>query len=122
MKARKYDKRIEVWETGQRVADGFGGWKIGSLKIAVSWAQLLTEGLGRKAHSFGLVEFNDPLLFKVRGRNDLHYNGRNLFLVYAGNNYIIKGVRNEGMRGVDTEIFCVQERPETIEKTGVITT
>lgn len=123
MKAREYNKRIDVWEVGQRVSDGFGGWIIGEpVKIASSWAKLVTEGLGRKAYSFGLTEFNDPLLFQVRGRNDLPYNGRNLFLMYRGEKYDIQGIRNENLRNIDTEIFCTKHEPETIELIGVITT
>lgn len=123
MKARSYDKRIEVWEVGQRVEDGFGGWIIGEpTNIANSWAKLSTKDLGRKAYNLGLVEFNDPLLFLVRGRNDLPYNGRNLYLMYRGEKYIIKSVRNEDLRDVDTEIFCIKEEPETVPYIGVITT
>lgn len=122
MKARKYDKRIEVWEVGHRVSDGFGGYTVGSILIASSWAKLVTDGLGRKAHDLGIVEFNNPLLFLVRGRNDLPYNGRNLYLMYRGSKYIIKSVRNEDLRDVDTEIFCIKQDPETIPLIGVITT
>lgn len=123
MKARRYDKRIEVWEVGQRVWDGFSGWIIGEpVKVTTTWAKLETNGLGRKAYNLGLIEFNDPLLFLVRGRNDLPYNGRNLYLMYRNVKYIIKSVRNEDMRDVDTEIFCIREEPETVPYIGIITT
>lgn len=123
MKARKYDTRIEVWEVGQRVSDGFGGWIVGEpVKIAASWAELSTKSLGRKAYNFGIVEFNDPLLFLVRGRNDLPYNGRNLYLIYRGEKYVIRAVKNEDLRDVDTEIFCTKQEPETIPFINVITT
>lgn len=123
MKARNYDKRIEVWEVGQREPDGFGGWTIGDpTKITTTWAQLVTEGLGKKAYNLGLIEFNDPLLFLVRGRNDLPYNGRNLYLMYRNVKYIIKSVRNEDLRDVDTEIFCIREEPEIVPYIGIITT
>ncbi|SMC45765.1 phage head completion protein [Pedobacter africanus] len=123
MKAREYNKRIEVWETTERVSDGFGGYIAGSPQlISRSWAKLVTEGLGRKAYSFGIIEFKDPLLFLVRGRNDLPYNGRNLFLVYKGDKYIIQGIRNENLRDVDTEIFCTKDDPLTVPYIGVITT
>jgi len=123
MKAREYSKRIEVWEVGQPVDDGFGGTIIGDpTNIANSWSKLVTNGLGRKAYNLGLVEFNDPLLFLVRGRNDLPYNGRNLYLMYRGEKYIIKSVRNDDLRDVDTEIFCIKEDPETIPYIGIITT
>lgn len=123
MKAREYSKRIEVWEVGQLVDDGFGGTTIGDpIRITATWAKLQTNGLGNKAYNLGLVEFNDPLLFLVRGRNDLPYNGRNLYLMYRGQKYIIKSVRNEDLRDVDTEIFCIKEEPETIPYIGIITT
>jgi hypothetical protein len=122
MKAREYNVRIEVWEVGQRVSDGFGGWVIGDpVKITTTWSKLETNGLGRKAYNLGLIEFNDPLLFLVRGRNDLPYNGRNLYLMYRNVKYIIKSVRNEDMRDVDTEIFCIREEPETVPFIGVAT-
>jgi hypothetical protein len=120
MEARKYDKRIEVWETGHKIADGFGGFTVSPQLITTSWAQIKTDGLGRKAYDIGLVEFNDPLLFLVRGRNDLPYNGRNLFLVYKGQKYIIQSVRNEDLRDVDTEIFCTKEESVTINLIGVL--
>lgn len=123
MKARKYDSRIQVWEVGQRVSDGFGGWIIGDpVKITTTWSKLVTNGLGKKAYNLGLIEFNDPLLFLVRGRNDLPYNGRNLYLMYRGVKYIIKSVRNDDLRDVDTEIFCIREEPETVPYIGIITT
>ena len=123
MKSRKYSCRIEVWEVGQPIDDGFGGHTIGlPTHIASSWAELVTEGLGRKAYNLGLIEFNDPLLFLVRGRNDLPYNGRNLYLMYRNVKYIIKSVRNEDMCDVDTEIFCIREEPETVPYIGIITT
>lgn len=123
MKAREYDKRIEVWEVGQRQPDGFGGFLTGPASlISSSWAKLKTNGLGRKAYDMGIVEFNDPLLFLVRGRNDLPYNGRNLYLIYRGEKYIIQAVKNENLRNVDTEIFCTKEGPITVPFIGVITT
>lgn len=123
MKAREYNVRIEVWEVGQRVSDGFGGWIIGEpVKIASSWAKLSTKGVNHKAYIMGLVEFNDPLIFLVRGRNDLPYNGRNLYLMYRGEKYVIRGVTNEDLDNVDTEIFCTKQDPETIPFINVITT
>lgn len=123
MKSREYNKRIEVWEVGQRESDGFGGWIVGDpVMIAKSWAKLVTDGLGRKAYNFGIVDFNDPLLFLVRGRNDLPYNGRNLYLMYRGEKYVIRAVKNEDLGDVDTEIFCTKQDPETIPFINVITT
>lgn len=123
MKAREYNKRIEVWEVGAPISDGFGGFIPGDpIKITVTWSKLVTDGLGRKAYNMGIQEFNDPLLFQVRGRTDLPYNGRNLFLMYRGMKYVIQGIRNQGMRDVDTDIFCTKQEPQTIDYIGIITT
>lgn len=119
MKSRKYDKRIDVWEVGP-VPDGFGGSTVEPLKITSSWANLITEGLGRKAYNLGLQEFNNPLLFEVRGRNDVPYNGRNLYLIYRGEKYIIQAVKNEDLRDIDTQIFCTKEETLTVPYIGVI--
>ena len=120
MKAREYNTRIEVWEVTTPTPDGFGGSTISNHIIAKSWAKLKTNGLGHKAKDMGIIEFNDPLLFLVRGRNDLPYNGRNLFIMYHGQKYIIKAVRNEDLRDIDTEIFCTKEEPTAIPLIGVI--
>jgi hypothetical protein len=119
MKAREYDKRIDIWEIST-VPDGYGGSTVTSQMISSSWAKLQTDGLGRKAYNMGIIEFNDPLLFFVRGRNDLPYNGRTLYLMYKGSKYIIQGIKDTGNRNVDIEIFCVKEEPVTIAKIGII--
>lgn len=120
MKARDYDKRIEVWETGVPIPDGFGGYSVGSIKISSSWTKVQTEGLGRKAYNMGIVEFNDPILFLVRGRIDLPYNGRNLYIMYRNQKYIIQGIKNADLRDVDTEIFCTKEEQVEVPLIGVI--
>ena len=119
MKSRKYTSRIEIWETS-RVKGQFSGSTVTSERIAYSWAEKVTDGLGRKAANMGITEFNDPLLFRVRHRNDLSYNGRNLFIKYKGEEYIIQAIKNEDLRDVDIEIFCTKREPETVPKIGVI--
>lgn len=105
MIAREYTKRISVFET-TNVADGYGGNTVSEVFIFSSWAKLETNGVGYKAKDLGLVNFNDPLLFKVRHRNDFDYNGRKMYVLYNNNKYIIQGVRNVNELNIDLEIFC----------------
>jgi len=77
MKSREYDKRLEVWEA-TKAPDGYGGFATVNERIAFSWCKVVSNGLGRKAANMGITDFNDPILFQVRYRNDLNYNGRNL--------------------------------------------
>jgi len=124
MKARAYNIRIEVYEV-TTVPDGYGGNTTASILISNSWAKL-TEGTGNKATAFGfsnklnksgLTAFKDPVIFRVRKRNDLPYNGRNLYLVYGDNKYIIQGIKEDQQ---EVEIFCTKSSPVEIPLIGVI--
>ena len=115
MKARAYDKRIGVYEV-QPVPDGFSGSTLSPVLISNSWAAV-EDGAGKKSIAFGVVEFNDPVLFRVRKRNDLPYNGRNLFLMYKGDKYSIKGIKENGQ---EVELFCIKSNPVEIPLIGAI--
>lgn len=105
MISRQYDKRIEVWGT-VTVPDGFGGNLVAEQLQFKSWAKLETTGVGYKAQDFGLDQFNNPLLFKVRYRNDFQYEGRTLYVMYRNEKYIIQGIRNSDQRNIELDIFC----------------
>ena len=119
MKARRYDKRIRVYETTP-VPNGSGGDRMESVLIANSWAEIVTEGVARKFHNMGIMDFNDPLIFKVRHRNDLPYNARTLYVTYKGNRYNIQGIKNLNLRDVDIEIYTTLTQPEDIATIGVL--
>lgn len=116
MRARAYDKRIGVYGV-QPVPDGYGGnTSSAPVLISNSWAKM-EEGAGNKSVAFGVTDFNDPVLFKVRKRNDLPYNGRNLFLMYKDDKYIIKGIKENGQ---EVELFCIKSNPVEIPLIGAI--
>lgn len=105
MLSREYDKRIEIWETIS-VPDGFGGNTVSEELLFKSWAKIETKGVGYKANDFGIDEFNNPVIFKVRYRNDFQYEGRTLYAMYRNEKYIIQGIRNSGQRNIELDIFC----------------
>lgn len=105
MLSRQYDKRIQVWET-TKVSDGFGGNTVSETLLFQSWAKIETNGVGYKAQDIGLDQFNNPVLFKVRYRNDFQYQGRTLYVLYRNVKYIIQAVRNSDQRNIELDIFC----------------
>ena len=108
MIAREYTKRIEVYDIVP-TPDGFGGYIATPVLLFSSWAKLETNGVGYKAKDFGLQEFNDPVLFRVRFRNDYPYTGRTMSLKYKGNSYTILGIRNVDEKYIEMDIFCSKE-------------
>lgn len=119
MKARKYTSRIKIYETSA-LDDGMGGHNVTSELIANSWAEVVTEGVGRKFNNMGILDFNDPVIFKVRYRNDLKYNARTLYVMYAGNRYIMQGIKDLNLRNIDVELYCTLLQPEEVIKIGVL--
>jgi len=111
MIAREYNKRISVYEV-TLISNPFGGNTPTETLLFTSWAQLITNGVGYKATDFGLDTFENPLLFKVRYRNDFKWQGRTLFVMYGNNKYIIKGIRNINEANLELEIFCAKLEPE----------
>jgi len=53
-------------------------------------------------------------LFKLRYRNDLPYNGRNLYLSYQGNEYVIKSIDDVNEFHREIEILCTKTIPESV--------
>jgi len=114
MIARKYNKRIQVFETTLTQNEFAGNVQTTEL-LFTSWAEIETNGVGYKATDFGIDTFENPVLLRCRYRNDFKYQGRTFHVEYKGLKYIIKGVRNIGVADLEMEIFCQQVEPETNE-------
>lgn len=114
MLARSYDKRIDVYEVTSVPNEFSGHTTIETLRIE-TWAKLTTNGLGNKATDMGLTSFENPLLFQVRWRSDVEYEGRTMLVKYRGDSYIIQAVRVINERNREVEIFCARQEPEIYE-------
>lgn len=91
MAARKYNKKIEVYETTNTAAD-FGGGSISeTVLLAKIWCQISTFTVGKNYNStdYGLIDVNDTLIIKTRKRDDITYNSINQYIKYRGEKYII---------------------------------
>lgn len=114
MLAREYNKRIEVLEYTE-TPDGFGGNIVSSTSLGLSWAKLdnRSTSISQRSTALGLTELIEPLIFKIRFRNDLTYEGRTRSLIYNGNEYVIQSITDVDMFHRELEIVCSRKSPET---------
>lgn len=103
MRARRYTDKIQIWESKQ-VADGFGGTTTQEVMLFDKWANVTTSGVGRKFQQFGLNEFNNPVMFRVRKGNDTIK--EKMFVVYQDRKFIIIGIENVDLNNREINIFC----------------
>ena len=127
MKAREYDKVIEIWQTTE-VADGYGGMTITDELIARSWAKVSSVSnnsryVGRLT-DLGVTDPSNAIIVRLRKRNDLTYNAINQYLKYRGVKYIIQNdPANIDFSDVDIEIIATKEATQSVtEITSLITT
>jgi len=115
MLAREYNKRIAVYQV-ESLPDGYGGNTVVKTILAESWAKLVnsSSSLQQRATTLGITDLYEPLLFKLRFRNDLPYNGRNLYLSYQGKEYVIKSITDLNEMHREIEILCTKTIPETV--------
>jgi hypothetical protein len=109
MRARKYNKRLEIWQTSP-VSDGFGGSTLQPTLITYSWCKLVTLDRNSRSTDFGITDTTDTIILQLRKRNDLAYNSKNQFFKYRGLKYIIQGTPiNVGFEDREIQITLKQE-------------
>jgi SPP1 family predicted phage head-tail adaptor len=89
MRARKYHKKIELWQTTS-VSDGYGGNGVTNELIASSWCNIVTENKMYRSTEFGATETADTIVVQLRKRNDLTYDSKTQFFRYRGVVYDIQ--------------------------------
>ena len=119
MKARKYNRRVQIWQTNV-VHDGYGGYKVTEALKKTSWANIETVGNNsRYVTRLSELGINDPLntiIVRLRYRNDITYNAINQFIKYRGAKYIIQNAPSN-INFMDTEIEILATREQTTEVT-----
>ena len=104
MRAREYSDRIEIWASVQE-PDGYGGTTPETeTMLFKKWAQIRTQGVGRKFQEFGLNEFVNPVMFRVRKGNNIIR--ENMFVVYDGMKFVVRGVENVNLDDRFLNILC----------------
>ena len=108
MRARKYNKKIELWQTS-RVEDGYGGNYTSDILITSTWCQIITLDRLSRSTDVGITDTNDTLIIKLRKRNDLTYNSLNQFFVYRNEKYLIQGTPiNIGFEDREIQITLIR--------------
>lgn len=88
MRARKYNKQIEIWQT-TKVSDGFGGNTVSEELITKSRCKIITSNNIYQNKEFGLSETTNRIVIQLRKRNDITYNSKNQFIKYRNEKYTI---------------------------------
>ena len=109
MRARKYTKKIEVWQT-TKVVDGFGGNGITTELITSTWCEIITLDKLYRDTDFGVTDTANTIVIRLRKRNDLTYNSLNQFFKYRGEKYLFQGTPiNVGFEDREIQITLTRE-------------
>ena len=89
MRARKYNKKVELWQT-TKADDGFGGQYNTDSLITNTWANIKTLDRANRSTDEGITDAFSSLVLTLRKRNDISYNLPNMYFKYRGLKYIIQ--------------------------------
>ena len=103
MRARRYTDIIEFWESVE-VPDGFGGFVLDPVKQFDKWAGITTKGSGYKFQQYGLNDFKNPVIFRIRKGNSIIT--EDMFVIFNGGKFIIKGIENVNLDNIEINLYC----------------
>jgi head-tail adaptor len=92
--ARRFRKRIEIWQTDQ-VFDGFSGSTTApGIKLLTTWADLRSlsqnKPYSKEFEQYGISNTELAVIVTVRRRKDVFFNSLNQYIKYNGEDYVIK--------------------------------
>ena len=102
MKARKYDKLIQLWKTTE-VEDGFGGYTVTDSLQSTFWANVQTKG-ARNLSDNGNVQNVNQIVFTIRNRYDIDL--QDCYVKYQSKVYQIATTTNQDLNNIEIEIVC----------------
>ncbi len=107
MNARKYDRRIEIWQTTD-VSDGFGGFTVTDELLGSSWCYIGSGSKSsRRLNELGVTDIANTIIVKLRHRNDLIYSAVNQYLKYKDKKYMIQSIVDVDLDATEIEIIAV---------------
>ena len=104
MISRKYTTKIAVWNTVE-LPDGYGGFTNSEVLVKSIWAEKRTTRAGFKFRDFGLNDFKNPIIFSVRGKNNLNISETH-FIIYKEKKFHIKAIENVNFDGIELLIYA----------------
>jgi len=90
MRARKYNKKIELWETSQDTFDSFGDPVPNEKILGSLWCQLITTEKPYRTTEFGVIDTTDTITIKLRKRSDFDFNSKNQYFIYRSKIYVMQ--------------------------------
>lgn len=117
MIAKRYNKRVEVWQVDD-VPDGYGGNTVSETFLFKVWCNIKSVSNNSKyvsrATDLGITDPVNAIIINLRHRKDFSYNAINLFIKYRGVKYIIQTAPNN-INFDDGEIELIATRQATYE-------
>ena len=114
MRARRFNKRIELWQT-ESEADGFGGNTLKTELITITWAEIKALNKYINTDSFGISNTQLAVHVTVRLRKDLTYNSINQFIKYANESYTISSFpENKNFDNAFISFIAVKQDTKTV--------
>lgn len=104
MLARHYNRKIEIWKN-ESVSDGYGGHTMQQSKVSSIWTNIQTSA-GNRFESFGISDFKQPTVFRVRGHKNLINYDENTFVRFGLKEYVIRGIENVGIDDMEYNLYC----------------
>ena len=110
MKARKYTKRIQFYQT-TNVADTYGGFTVSEALVATSWCNIKTVSNGQRLTDLGISDPSNSIILQLRQRNDIDYSALDMYVKYRGVKYIIQNApTNTDFNDTEIEIVATREK------------
>jgi SPP1 family predicted phage head-tail adaptor len=111
MRARGFNKRVEIWGTSN-VSDGFSGYTVEETLLTTSWAKIDTvkPNRGDLTTDIGILDASNSIIVTLRKREDITYDMQTQFIKYRGEKYIINSYpANIDFKDNLIKIVCVKE-------------
>ena len=106
MIARKYTKRITIWQSTE-VEDGYGGYTVTDALQYSFWANVETKRAFRTNEN-GQNDNFVQVLFTIRNRYDIDISVKDNFIKYNGLVYNIDSVMKIDLNNIDIQIYASQ--------------
>ena len=124
VRARKYTKRVQIWQT-TFTPDTFGGNVVSEELITTSWAKVRSVSsasrFSQRLTELGITDPTLALIVTVRFRDDIDYNAINRFLLYRGERYVIQNSAvNTNFFDAEVEMIVVKERTQSVPEVAPI--
>jgi hypothetical protein len=91
MRARKYNKKIEVYQSAP-IFDGYSGNSCSSFTLLFSaWCQIKTLDTTSKDTNVGEIVEESKLVVNLRKNSNIDYTSKGLYFKYRNIDYIVQG-------------------------------